>query len=87
MKEHNESKLKEHATSTQDLVTKYEEATNPVTKAVIRSIIAGRLGITEREEQARKSRNISIRSYLENLTYSFESRSRMRQLFDLWFMK
>ena len=87
MKEHTESKSKEHATSTQELVTKYESSTNPVTKAVLRSIIAGRLGITEREEQVRKSRNYNIRSYLENLTYSFESRGKMRELFDLWFMK
>lgn len=87
MKERDERQIKEHATSTQELVTKYEESNNPVTKAVYRSIIAGRLGITERQELANKARNTSIRSYLENLTYSFESRSRMRALFDLWFMK
>lgn len=82
-----DNKHKEHATSTQELVTKYEEATNPVTKAVLRSIIAGRLGITERHEQVIRSRNYNIRSYLEKLTYSFEGRSRMRAMFDLWFMK
>jgi hypothetical protein len=87
MKEHTRHEAPEHATSTQDLVTKYEAETNPVTKAVIRSIIEGRLGITERQEQIQKSRNYSIRSYLEKCTYSFDSRRRMRNLFDMWFMK
>ena len=87
MKEHTERRIKEHATSTEELVTKYEQCNNPVTKAVYRSIIAGRLGIQQQQELTTKARNTSIRSYLENLTYSFESRSRMRGLFDLWFMK
>ena len=87
MKEHTERKKQEHATSTQELVTKYEECKNPVTKAVYRSIIAGRLGIHDQQALVTQSRNTSIRSYLEHLTYSFEGRSRMREMFDLWFMK
>jgi hypothetical protein len=87
MKEHTKHESPEHATSTEELVTKYEAETNPVTKAVFRSIIAVRLGITERHEQIQKSRNYNIRSYLEKCTYSFDSRTRMRNLFDLWFMK
>jgi hypothetical protein len=82
-----ERKIPEHHTSTAELVVKYEESTNPVTKAVYRSIIASRLGITERQEMTKKSNNLAMRSYLDKCTFSFSGRSRMEDLFDLWFMK
>lgn len=82
-----ERKVPEHHTSTAELVVKFEEATNPVTKAVYRSIIAARIGITERQEMVRKSRNYSMRKYLDKCTFSFDGRRRMEALFEQWFMK
>jgi len=87
MKDNNERKIPEHKTSTAELVVKYEECTNPCTKAVYRSIIAGRLGITERQEMVKKSTNRSARTYLDKCTFSFDGRRRMEALFDMWFMK
>jgi len=77
----------EYYTSTAELVVKYEEATNPVTKAGYRSIIANRLGITEHQEIIKKSNNLAAQRYLEKCTYSFDGRNRMRALFEQWFMK
>jgi hypothetical protein len=82
-----EYKHPEHHTSTADLCLKYEAATNPVTKATYRSIIAARLGVTERQEMVMKSRNFAMRKYLDKCTFSFDGRRRMEALFDLWFMK
>lgn len=87
MKDKHERKIPEHKTSTTELVAKFEEEQNPTTKAVYRSIIAGRLGITERQEMVKKSNSFAMRAYLDKCTFSFSGRSRMEALFDLWFMK
>lgn len=70
-----------HKTTTEELVTQYFAATNPVTKGTLRSIIANRLGITEQQETVQRSKLLSIRSYLRKLTYSFDGRSNMEQYF------
>jgi len=80
-------KIPEHKTSTAELIVKYEECTNPCTKAVYRSIIAGRLGITERQEMVKKANNRAAQSYLDKCTFSFDGRRRMEALFNMWFMK
>ena len=80
-------KVPEHHTSTTELVGKFEACTNPVTKAVYRSIIAARLGITERQDMIKKSNMDAARKYLDKCTFSFSGRRRMEGLFDLWFMK
>lgn len=87
IKKHEPREVPEHFTSTVELVEKFEACTNPVTKAGYRSMIAARIGLTERQEQIRKSRNYSMLMYLEKCTYSFASRTRMRAMFELWFMK
>lgn len=77
----NKNNREEHYTSTEELVTQYYEATNPVTKASIRSIIANRLEITERHEMVRRSLLVSIKEHMERLTYSFDSRKNMFEYF------
>ena len=84
---HKEREIPEHFTSTIELVEKFEACTNPVTKAGYRSMIAARIGITERQEQIKKSRNYSMQAYLEKCTYSFDGRRRMCNMFEMWFMK
>lgn len=84
---HEEREIPEHFTSTIKLIEKFEACTNPVTKAVYRSMIAARIGITERQELITKSRNYSMRKYLEKCTYSFDGRRRMCNMFEMWFMK
>jgi len=82
-----ERAIPEHYTSTVELVEKFEACTNPVTRAGYRSMIASRIGETQRQEQSRKARNYSVLMFLEKCTYSFDSRTRMRKMFELWFMK
>jgi len=81
-----EREIPEHYTSTVELVEKFEACTNPVTKAGYRSMIENRIGTTERKEMVRKSRNYSMRKYLDKCTFSFDGRKRMENLFSLWFM-
>ena len=80
-------KVPEHHTSTTELVSKFDACTNPVTKAVYRSIIAARLGITERNEMIKTSNMRTAKKYLDKCTFSFSGRKRMEGLFELWFMK
>lgn len=87
MKDKPERKIPEHKTTTAELVVKFEEEQNPVTKAVYRSIIGARLGITERQEMIKKSNSTAARAYLDKCTFSFSGRRRMEALFELWFMK
>jgi len=82
-----EREIPEHYTSTVELVEQFEACTNPVTRAGLRSMIASRIGETERQHQVRKSRNYSMLTYLEKCTYSFDGRTRMRKMFDLWYTK
>ncbi len=79
--------IPEHYTSTAELLEKFEATTNPVTKAGYRDMIATRIGITERQGLVRKARNYNMLSYLEKCTYSFDSRTRMRKMFEMWFTK
>jgi len=79
--------IPEHITSTIELVEKFEATTNPVTKAVYRGMIETRIGTTDRQELIKWNRNYSLRAYLDKCTFSFPGRSRMENLFDLWFMK
>jgi hypothetical protein len=76
------NKQKEHATSTEELVAKYNKTTNPVTRSVLRDIIINRLGINEMYEFIAKQERLEARRYMRKLTYSFESRSKMEAFFD-----
>ncbi len=71
----------EHHTTTEELVSQYYAATNPVTQSSIRSIIANRLGLTERHETVQRTKLWTIRERMRKLTYSFESRSTMEEYF------
>ncbi len=82
-----ERKIPEHFTSTVELVEKFEASTNPVTKAVYRSMIAARIGITEQQEVIKRGNMYSARKYLDGCTFSFDGRKRMETLFDFWYMK
>ncbi len=76
-----ETTNKEHHTSTEELVRKYYEATNPVTKGSYRSIICNRLGVTASAEFSKHLDAWALREQMRRLTYSFESRSRMEEYF------
>jgi len=78
--------IPKHYTSTAELLDKFEKCDNPVTKSVYRTLIENRIGTTERQDQVRKSRNYSMRKYLDKCTFSFDGRKRMENSFSLWFM-
>ncbi len=76
-----DNKQHEHHTSTEELFVKFNEATNPVTKAAYRSMIASRLGITERQELVTTTNVWAIRDRMRKLTYSFDGRKNMEEYF------
>jgi len=70
----------DYMTPTIELLERFESEQNPVTKSVYGQIIANRVysncGVAEAEELHR------IHQRCRRLTYSFESRSRMEDIFE-----
>lgn len=71
-----------HATPLEELLVKYNAATNAVTKSVYRDIISARLGIRARQEEQYNEQLSNHIRFMRKLTYSFESRSKMEKYFD-----